>query len=219
MKQMVLLALFLILIVCATAYAYDDRDFQIWNTNAQDFKINEDLRLTLEEEFRWADNANEFFYHHYDVGIFYSFSKFINLAAGYRHIYGLNNGKFKLENDPYLIATLSWQEQGFVLGSRNRLEYRHFEYQGDSWRYRNKFTLKLPWKFSKIQIQPYLADEIFIAFGNSQEEFNQNRVASGFSMKLSEQIKAELYYMLVSTKKPDEWSDANVLGIKMKVSF
>jgi len=60
---------------------------------------------------------------------------------------------------------------------------------------------------------------IFIGFGNSQEEFNQNRFSSGFSMRLSEQLKAELYYMLVSAKKAGGWSDANVLGLKLKVSF
>lgn len=219
MKRAVFLVLALMMVICSAAYAYDDGDFQIWNTNTQDFKINDSLRLALEEEFRWADNANEFFYHHYDLGVSYVIDKLLSLAVGYRHVYALSNGKFKPENEPYIVATVSLQNNGFILDSRNRLEYRHFNYQDDSWRYRNKFTLKLPWKFSKIKIQPYLADEILIALGNSQEELNQNRFASGLSMSLSEGFKTELYYMLVSSKKSGEWSDANVLGIKMKVSF
>lgn len=207
------------MVLCAVAYAYDDGDFQIWNTNAQDFKIKENLKLSLEEEFRWADNANDFYYHHYDAGLSLTLDKYLTLAGGYRHIYELRNGKFRLENEPYLTVALSSDYRGFLLETRNRMEYRHFDFQDDSWRYRNKFTLKLPWKFSKIQIQPYLADEIFIGFGNSQDEFNQNRLSSGFSMRLSEKLKAELYYMLVSAKKVGNWSDANVLGLKLKVSF
>jgi len=219
MKQAVLLASVLILFFCGTAYAYDDGDFQVWNTNGQDFKINEELKLTLEEEFRWADNANEFFYHHYDIAASLAFNKSTTFGGGYRHIYNLNNGKFKLENQPYLIASVSWQNHGFTLDSRNRMEYRHVKSSDDSWRYRNKITLKPPWKFTKIQIQPYLADEIFIAFGNSQEEFNQNRFAAGFSLRLMERLKAELYYMLASIKKTGDWNDVNVLGVKLKLSF
>jgi hypothetical protein len=212
-----ILGLFLILLNIRT-YAYDDGDFQVWNTDVEEFKINKDAKIAFEEEFRWGDNANEFYYHHYDVGFFWNLKRYFNIGSGYRHIYELKKGKFKLENEPYLTATLLWDLLGFKFEDRNRMEYRHFDYQSGSWRYRNKVTMKLPWKFTKMEIQPYLSDEIFVGFGGTNQ-FNQNRLSSGIGTDLAKNIKAEIYYMLQSAKSSGKWMDANVLGTKLKIVF
>jgi hypothetical protein len=200
------------------AYAYDDHDFQVWNTDTEELRISEDLKLALEEEFRWADNANEFYYHHYDAGLSYKLEKWLNIGGGYRHVYELKKGKFKLENEPYLTATLFWSLKEIKFEDRSRLEYRYFDYQSDSCRYRNKFNVKSPWKFTKIEIQPYISDEIFISFDGATE-LSQNRLSPGLAMNLTKNLKAETYYMLQSAKSSGRWSDINVLGIKLKVTF
>jgi len=217
MIKIIILAL-LLGITYFNVYAYDDGDFQAWNSDVEEFKINKDSKIVLEEEFRWADNAHEFYYHHYDVGFFYNLKEYFNIGGGYRHVYELKKGKFKLENEPYVTATLLWGLSGLKFEDRNRIEYRHFDYRSDLWRYRNKFAIKLPWKFTKMEIQPYLSDEIFISFGGISE-FNQNRFSCGLGMNLTKNIKAEIYYMLQSTKSLRNWLDANVLGTKIKLFF
>jgi hypothetical protein len=218
MKKTFFTIIGLTLFLTAKVYAYDDGDFQVWNTDAEEFKINEDSKVAFEEEFRWGDNANEFYYHHYDAGFFYNVEKWLNIGGGYRHVYELKKGKFKLENEPYLTATLLWDLKGFKIENRNRLEYRHFDRQYDSWRYRNKITLKSPWKFTRFEIQPYLSDEIFIGFSETNE-FNRNRVSSGLTMNLTKNLKADIYYMLQSSKASEKWIDSNVLGAKLKLAF
>jgi len=130
----------------------------------------------------------------------------------------LKKGTFKLENEPYVTTTLLWDLLGLKFDDRNRLEYRHFDYQTDSWRYRNKITVKLPWKFAKFEIQPYLSDEIFIGF-STISELNQNRLSPGLSMNLTKNMKAEIYYILQNTKSSGKWKDTNVLGTKLKIAF
>jgi len=218
MKKQIVLVMALLLIVTAHAYAYDDGDFQVWNTDVEEFKVNNDLKVALEEEFRWGDNADEFYYQHYDAGFSYNLKKVLSIGGGYRHIYELKKGKFKQESDPYIAAVLSWDFKGFKFEDRNRIEYRYFNYQADSSRYRNKVTMKLPWKFTKAGIQPYLSDEIFVSFGGTNQ-FNQNRFSSGFSFNPAKNIKAEIYYMLQGTRSPGKWKDTNVLGAKLKVAF
>lgn len=218
MKKIIFSIMGLVLLLTGKVYAYDDGDFQIWNTDVEEFKINDKSKMVFEEEFRWADNANEFYYHHYDAGLFYNLEKWLNLGAGYRHIYELKKGKFKIENEPYVNVTLSANLKGFKIDDRSRMEYRHFDYQFDPWRYRNKFTIKTPWKFTGLEIQPYLANEIFIGFGKI-DEFNQNRFSAGFSMNLIKNLKGEIYYMLQSSKSSDKWIDTNVLGTKLKIIF
>jgi len=207
-----------ILMLAATVYAYNDHDFQAWNTDAEEFKVSKDAKIALEQEFRWGDNAGEFYYQHYDAGFFYNLREWLNIGGGYRHVYELKKGKFKVENEPYVTASLLWSLSGFKFDDRSRIEYRHFDYQADSWRYRNKITAKLPWKFTKLEIQPYLADEIFIGFGKI-DELNQNRFTCGLGMNLTKNLKAEIYYMLQSAKSSDKWIDTGVLGTKLKVAF
>jgi hypothetical protein len=217
MVKIKVMVMLLILAIVGVVYAYDDGDFQVWNTDTEEFKISPQAKIALEEEFRWGDNANEFYYHHYDLGLVCGLKKYLNLGGGYRHVYELKRGKFKLENEPYLTLTLLGDLKGFKFDDRSRLEYRHFDYQSDSWRYRNKFTLKFPWEFTGAGIQPYLADEIFIVFNDAQ--FSQNRFYSGVGFILTKSIRAEIYYLLQSSKSSGRWTDANVLGTKLKIAF
>jgi len=212
------------LILSSKVYAYDDGDFQVWNTNAEECKITDKSKIALEEEFRWADNANIFYYHHYDLGFSYVLKKYLSVGGGYRHVYELKRGKFKPENEPYLTATLFYDFWGFKFEDRNRLEYRHFDYQTDSGRYRSKFTIKLPWKLTPLQklpsleIQPYVSDEIFVGFAG-MKALNQNRFSSGLSVNVTKNVKGEIYYMLQSSKSAGNWVDANILGTKIKIAF
>ncbi len=217
MKKMILVLTGLTLLLAGRVYAYDDGDFQIWHTENQEFKVNKKSKITLEEEFRWADDASDFYYHHYDAGFVYSLNKYLDLGINYRQVYEKKKGDFKEENRPHVNATLKYDFYGFKLDDRNRLEYRHFDYQAASWRYRNKLTLKLPWKFTKLEIQPYLADETFLNFQN--KAFSRNRFYSGFGMSLTKNLKAEIYYLLQSTRSGINWIGANVLGTKLKLSF
>jgi len=218
MKRTIFAIIGLTLILTAKVYAYDDGDFQVWNTDTEEYKINKDLKVTFEEEFRWGGNASEFYYQHYDLGLSYALNKYWSIGGGYRQIYELSNRKFKMENEPYLTATLLLSGGGFTFESRNRLEYRYFEYKADSGRYRNKFTLKYPLKFTKIEIQPFVSDEVFFGFGGTNQ-FNQNRVSAGLGVNLTKDIKAEVYYMLVTAKSSGKWVDSNVLGTKLKLAF
>lgn len=199
-------------------YAYDDGDFQVWNTEVEELKINPDAKVVFEQEFRWGGSAKEFYYQHYDVGFFYNLQKHLNVGGGYRHVLSKSKGKFLIENEPYVTATVFWDLAGFKFDDRSRLEYNHFDYKDDTWRYRNKFTVKAPWKFTKFEIQPYLSDEIFILFDDSQR-LNTNRFSAGLGMTITKNLKGEIYYMLQDTKSSGQWTDINVLGTKLKLIF
>jgi hypothetical protein len=217
MKKNILLLVGVIFCLTNSAFAYKDGDFQVWNTDSEEFNINKDAKIVLEEEFRWGGSAKEFYYQHYDLGFFYTLQKHLNAGAGYRHVLSRSRDKFLVENQPYITGTLLWEMGGFKFDDRSRLEYNHFDYKKDTWTYRNKFTVKAPWKFTKLAIQPYLSDEIFILFDNSQT-LNKNRFSAGAGMSLTRNLKAEIYYMLQSSKSV-KWTDANILGTKLKLAF
>ena len=207
------------LLLATKVCAYDDGDFQIWNTDVEEFKVDDDSKIAFEEEFRWGNDSKEFYYQHYDAGFFYNLREWLNIGSGYRQVFESVKGKFKAENEPYAAATLLCDLEGFRFEDRNRMEYREFDYKDDHWRYRNKATLKLPWKFTRMDIQPYISDEIFIVFGGVPGELNQNRFSPGLGANLTRNVKADIYYMLQSSKGRGKWVDANVLGAKVKITF
>ncbi|PIQ85759.1 MAG: hypothetical protein COV73_05495 [Candidatus Omnitrophica bacterium CG11_big_fil_rev_8_21_14_0_20_43_6] len=118
-----IVALALSLFLTFKLYAYDDGDFQVWNTEAEEFKINQDAKIVLEQEFRRGGQAKELYYQHYDLGFFYNLQKNFNVGAGYRHVLSKSSkNKFLIENEPYLSATLFWDLAGFKIDDRSRLE-------------------------------------------------------------------------------------------------
>lgn len=222
MLKNVVKLVFLVLCLAAVgsnAYAaYDDGDFEIWNTNAQDVKIGKTTKLTLEEEFRYGETASEFFYQHYDWGFAWAFDKRFELALGYRLVYEKYKHKWREEDDPY--TNLTWKQDiwKFKFEDRNRIEYRHFRFAPDQVRYRNRFALKYPFEFKGIKIYPYTSDEIFIS--SNGRGFNNNRFQSGLEIELTKYVKFDVSYMLQSTRgNKDKWYDANVIWLKNKISF
>ena len=212
-----------VLVLCLTvvslqAYAYDNGDFQIWNSNAQDVKIGKATKLTMEEEFRYGETASEFFYQHYDWGFAWAFDKRLELALGYRLVLEKYQHKWLETDEPYTVFI--WKEDiwKFKFEDRNRIEYRHFRFAPDQARYRNKFLLKYPFEFKGLKIAPYTSDEIFVS--SNGRGFNQNRFQSGLEIELNKYVKLDISYMLQSVRgKGDKWYEANVLWLKNKVSF
>jgi len=219
MKKVIIAVIGSILMLAAKSHAYDDGDFQVWHTENQEFKLNDKFKITTEEEFRWGDDASQFFYQHYDAGLVYSLNKNLDLGMNYRQVYELRSGnKFREENRPHINATVKYELYGFKLDDRNRLEYRHFDWQEDAWRYRNKFGLRSPWKFTKFEIQPYVSDEMFVSFSGINQ-FDENRFSPGVAFSLTKNIKGEIYYMLRAKKSTDTWVKSNILGTKLKLVF
>lgn len=201
------------------AHAYDNHDFQVWNTDSEEVKLNKFSKLVFEQEFRWADNASEFYYQHYDQGYVYFFNQYFNFGGGLRYIKEKKVDKFRDETEPYFMAFGYWNPAGFNLSDRIRIEYRYYDYQVSSWRFRNKLDIKFPWKFTKFQIQPMVSDEIFFRFNGI--DLNENRLYAGFAFILTKNLKGEFCYLFRTTKNPGicTWKDTNVLSAKLKLAF
>ena len=210
--------LILIVFTSQPSYCFDDGDFQYWNTESISWKVNENFKMYLEEEFRSGDDGGNFYYQHSDLGLNFSgISDWVDVGISYRHIFEEKNSDWKVENRPHLNATVKCKLFDCSVSNRGRLEYRNREDAENFWRYRHKFTIKAPFKFSKFAIQPYLADEIFYDF--DEETLNRNRLYSGVSLKLIKNLSADIFYLWESSEKSEKWNDLHILGTKLKISF
>ncbi|MDD3375128.1 MAG: DUF2490 domain-containing protein [Candidatus Omnitrophica bacterium] len=217
MKKVILVCL-IILGMATTLFAFDDEDFQVWNTVKANWKIADDWKLSLEEEFYQGDNASGMYYQHSDLGLTYSgFAKWFDVSVNYRQIFQKSNGDWSPENRPHVNATFKWDLYGFSFSDRSRYEYRFISNKENAWKYRNCFKMSAPWKLTKFEIRPYTAYEIF--YDSSTSSLNRKRLYGGFTFKITESVSADLYYMRQSDDKKDYWNHANVLGTRLNINF
>ncbi|MFQ5870283.1 MAG: DUF2490 domain-containing protein [Candidatus Zixiibacteriota bacterium] len=197
--------------------AYDDGDWQYWNREGVEGSITDDLKAKMEVEFRFGDNMGELYYQHSELALSHRCTGWLTFTVNYRQIYEKKGEVWKQENRPHLNAILRWSWSGFGLEDRSRLEYRVREGKDDALRCRNRLALKLPLNWGNFNVQPYIADEIFLDF--EKGELNRNRLYLGANGNLGKGLKAETYYLWQTSKSEDRWGDYNIIGTKLKAAF
>jgi hypothetical protein len=218
MSKKILFVIVTVISLSFNAYAYDNGDFQIWNSDYQNVEVYKDVKLAMEQELRFGENASELYYQHYEWDAVFCFDKMLDLAFGYRMALSKYKHKWIEEDQSNVNATLKFDLWKFKLEDRNRLEYRHFRYKDDFIRYRNKLTIKFPFDFKKLKISPYVSNEILIS--SNSTGFNEDRFFSGIELGLTKYVKFDTYYLLKSNKiGGSKWICANVLGFKLKIAF
>ena len=216
-KNILLITTMLIVSMSNSCFAFDDGDFQYWNTESISWKINEDWKMKVEEEFRFGNDVSNFYYQHSDLGLaYYGIAEWLDIGVNYRLVFAEKDDDWSYENRPHINTILKFDFNDFNFSTRNRFEYRDKENKGSGWRYKNKFTVKLP-KFTQSEIQPYVADEIFVDF--DEEGLNRNRLYGGIELKVFDNLKGDIFYLWQSSEADDEWTDYHILGTKLKLSF
>ena len=202
----------------ASACALENGDWQLWNTDSAEVKLDKRWKIKAEEELRFGKDISELYYTHTDGGINLNVTDGLDLGINYRQVYEKKEDEWKEECRPHFNAAIKWEWGEFKLSDRSRLELRTFEDKDDEWRYRNKFSVVFPWKWTFLEIQPYIADEVFVDFHG--EKLNRNRFYGGFSYKLCKYLKGGIFYMWqISKRAGDKWTGYNVLGIEAKLVF
>lgn len=217
MKRCRVIFSIILILITAPAFAQPDNDAQYWNTTSVEGEIVKNLKIGMEEEFRFGDDMSALYYQHTDIGLTYKFFDWFCLGPAYRQVFESKNGAWKPEYRPNLNALFSFK-LGFVkIIDRNRFEYRILEDAKNDYRYRNKLDIIFPVKLGKVELTPYIADEIFIDMDDGK--FVRNRLYAGFGVDVTKHINAGLYYLWQSKDGGTKWIDYNVMGSKLKVKF
>jgi len=212
--------LVLVTIVGGNCFGSTDGNAEYWQEIGLDFNMDNDWKIRVREELRLGKSGDDPFLHNTDVGLVYmGLADWFDVSLNFKKEYERDSsGKFRRENRPHLNLMFKGEMFGCKVGDRTRLEYRDKETTDDYWRFRNKFTINLPFTLTKYNLQPYLSDEIFINLGESTVK--QNRFVSGLSFKLSKNIKTNVYYMYKSSMSASSgWNDTNVIGTSVVFVF
>ena len=202
-----------------TCFGSTNGNGEYWQTVGFDYNMNKDWKLTVRQELRFGKSGGDPYLHNIDVGLVYkSFGDWIDVGLNFKKEFEKDSsGKYRGENRPNLNIMVKGKLFDLDVEDRLRLEYRDLETKEDVWRFRNKTVINLPFKLTKFNLQPYIADEIFINLGESR--INQNRSYAGLSFKLSRNIKTSVYYMFKSSKQSSGWLNTNVIATQIIFLF
>jgi hypothetical protein len=107
------------LFACRAAVAYDDGDWQFWNTDSVETKINDRLKTKLETEFYWGDDMSDFYYAHVDLGVYGKVVPWFELGANCRYVREKKQEEWRDEYRPHLNGTFLWAMGPLAMSDRN----------------------------------------------------------------------------------------------------
>lgn len=196
-----------------------DGNLEYWQKQTVSVDINKDFTFTATQELRFGRHHGNPYLHNIELALVYKgFADWVDIGFNFRKEYKQDStGRFRHENRPNLNITLKTKILDIDYSNRLRLEWRDHEIKEDVWCYRNLSKFKFPVKFTKYNLQPYVAEEFFMNL--PEDNINENRLSAGFDYTLAENIKSSLYYMHKKKKGSSGWTDTNVIGIQFKFLF
>ena len=103
----------------------EDGDFQFWNTEVVEGKLNDRWKAGAELEFRFGDDVSEFYYTHEQFFLGYKATDWLDLQGNFREVFELDT-KTASEDDwfsearPMFDATPHWKFEDWDISDRNR---------------------------------------------------------------------------------------------------
>ena len=228
------LTLMLSAVALQSAMAYTDGDSQLWMKFGASGKMDCGVKLAVDEEIRLGDDMKEYYYSETALSASYDVLSFMSLGAGFvecterkeKVLYDSKGNAavdhyFRPEHMPRVEATFKQKVAGWGLDDRLRVEYRMKEDTQDYFRYRNRIRAKSPWKISPLEVNPYVAYEIFLSDLPDDVDWviDRQRFYAGLGMKLMKNLDGGLYYLKQIDWKSGDWVETNVLGVELTASF
>lgn len=151
-------------------------------------------------------------------GFDYVVNKYLNITPTYLYVAGQPaRGRKEFEHRLRFEATYTHKFKNFSIKDRNRVEYRVRNSRADSVRYRNKFTLSVPWnRDGKEFITPYVADEPYYDF--TAEEWSRNDFSLGFTKKFTDKLSGDTFYTWRHNRAGLP-QDIHAIGFNLKVKL
>ena len=210
-----------VLIPLAAASPAQGEDFGIWNTYDLEKNLNAQWKMKAGEELRYR-NHNGLYYAETHVGANYQPSQYLATGAEYLENRASRTQKKKQvwywESVPRIYVTPQLPYKGFLLEDRSMLEFRVRQDARFAMRYRNLVSLTAPWKWTRLQFQPYTSNEIFLETGKNG--MVEDRFYSGFKVHWGGPVYGLIYYLRQSTKNSvAKWTSLNILGTGLKICF
>jgi hypothetical protein len=215
---------FFICLLTSSANA-GQNDFGIWGSASVKHKFSQKISATLEEQFRFNQNATAVAQYFTDAGVEYSLSKKLKVTLCYRFINNQKETYFSKRHRFYvdLSYKLKYSQLQFLL--RTRLQEQQEDIHSSdfgyipAWYSRNKLTVKFD---LNKKYTPYLGVEAFymISTPNVDGSFiDKMRYTAGFEYEFNRVHALDLFYLMQQDQNVNKRVTDFVAGIGYAYTF
>lgn len=193
-------------------------DTQLWIFDYVQKKISERVVIAIENEQRWGGDISTLYFSYVQSRIFFTVTDWLQVVPGFRERRSLRTreDKWISAHEPLLDIFLSTSICEWQIRDRQRAQYIIEEDRPNLWQYRHLVTLISPWKWGKMRLNPFIADEVFF---RETLGFFENRFQLGARIPLGDYDFFTFYYMRRLIKNSEQWIHQNVIWLWIGYTF
>ncbi len=200
-------------------------DFGIWAAVSVKHKFSQKFSATVEEQFRFNQNATAIAQYFTDAGLEYALSKKLKVALCYRFINNFQDTYYSKRHRLYIDLSYKTKFSRIQVLIRTRLQEQQQDiYSSDygkiaAWHSRNKITAKFD---LNKRYTPYLSTELFYMLSAPNEEggiIDKMRYAAGIEYEFNRVHALDLFYLIQQDKNVNDPVTDFVVGVAYAFSF
>ena len=199
---------FILLLFCPFLLVAQEQDFQQWSKIGASCDLNKDLSLSLDQGFRFRENASLTDVTFSNLSLKYDLNKKWSVTIGYRYItdFDLSQNTF-ISHRIYTDINYRKKKKRWLI--KNRLRYQ----------YQENFTLRdkvsLSYNVRKTPLKPFTAFELFF----KDSEFKKWRYTLGASYPFLKEFDINAFYRFQQSFNNSNTKQLYILGIGIEYKF
>ena len=200
---------FILFLFCPFLLIAQEQDFQQWSKIGVSYDLNKDLSVSLDQAFRFRENASLPDVTFSNLSLKYDLIKKWSVAIGYRYItdFDLSQNTF---NSHRIYTDINYRKRKKRWLIKNRLRY---QYQEENFTLRDKIFLS--YNIRKTPLEPFTAFELFF----KDSEFKKWRYTLGASYPFLKEFDIDVYYRLQQSFNTNNPKQLHILGLGMEYKF
>tara|TARA_Y100000589_G_scaffold117424_1_gene111275 strand:- start:6324 stop:6941 length:618 start_codon:yes stop_codon:yes gene_type:complete len=200
---------FVLFLFCPFLLIAQEQDFQQWSKIGVSYDFNKDLSVSLDQAFRFRENASLADVSFSNLSLKYDFIKKWSVAIGYRYITDFDlSQNTSISQRIYTDINYSKKKKRWRI--KNRFRY---QYQEGNFTLRDKIFLR--YNIRKTPLEPFTTFELFF----KDSEFKKWRYTLGVSYPFLKEFDIDAFYRLQQSFNTNNPKQLHILGLGMEYKF
>ena len=199
----------ILLLFCPFLLIAQEQDFQQWSKIGVSYDLNKDLSVSLDQGFRFRENASLPDVIFSNLSLKYDLIKKWSVAIGYRYITDFDLSQ-NTSTSHRIYSDINYRKKKKRWLMKNRLRY---QYQEENFTLRDKVSLS--YNIRKTPLEPFTAFELFF----KDSEFKKWRFTLGASYPFLKEFDIDVYYRLQQSFNTNNPKQLHILGLGMEYKF
>lgn len=200
---------FILLLFSPFLLIAQEQDFQQWSKIGVSYDLNKDLSVSLDQGFRFRENASLPDVTFSNLSLKYDLIKKWSVAIGYRYITDFDLSQ-NTSTSHRIYTDVNYRKKKKRWLMKNRLRY---QYQEENFTLRDKVSLS--YNIRKTPLEPFTAFELFF----KDSEFKKWRYTLGASYPFLKEFDIDVYYRLQQSFNTNNPKQLHILGLGMEYKF